>query len=451
MGLFPLSLSLPLDYRVMIFTAGISLVTGATFGMIPALRASRTAPAEVLKNGTRRGRFSRGPQARWALVATQISLSFLMIVAAGLFVRSLQNLARQDLGFQHEGVLQISLGPKGNGYVEPGLADYYVELLRQTKALSGVRAASLIHPPPLADVSMMAAISIDGYEPRPGEDQSVLIHYSAPGVFETLQTRLVQGRDFSFNDVQNSPKVGLINETMARRFYPHGDAVGNHFILTTAPIRDPIEIVGVVADSKYRNLKERASPAIYLSSFQHPLHMLYPTLLVRTRGNPSRIVQPIRRLLDSLGKEKPAVVLTLSEYIDGLLAQDRLIAALASFFGLLGLVLACLGLYGMTAYVVSSRFREIGIRMALGATRIDVRRMVFREVLLLIITGLALGLGISLAITRLASDLFYGLTATDPVILGTTAGLIAGVGLLSALLPVLRATRIEPAVVLRDE
>jgi predicted permease len=463
-----LPLSVEPDAQVLGFTIAASLVTGILFGFAPALRASRLDLTAALKEsapslggGLRR----RGFGLAKFLVVVQVALSLSLLVGAGLFVRSLEKLISQDLGFNRERVLLVEIDPRLAGYKPTQLSSLYRQILDRVNDTAGVRSASLALYSLTSGFKRAGPVSVQGYTPQSQENLSVQINVVGPKYFETVGMSLVLGRGIGPEDTETSPQVAVINETMARYFFPGQNPVGRRFGFTVAGLgihgsgaRDSshsgdFEIIGVVKDAKYNDLREKTPRMVYRPVFQESGDARYVgSLEVRTVGNPLSVATSVRQILNDVDKNLPVLnITTLSDQVDRSLNQERLIAKLSGFFGLLALLLACVGLYGLMAYAVARRTNEIGIRIALGALRGDILWLVLRETILLVLVGLTIGLPAALAATRLISSMLFGLTPTDPVTISMATFLLVAVAAFAGYLPARRASRVDPMVALRYE
>jgi predicted permease len=448
----PLTLQFNPDARILGFTAAISLLTGILFGLAPAWRATRVQLNAALKDKTHN---LGGGQTRFrlgkGLIVSQIALSLLLLVGAGLFVRSLQKLRRVETGFNNwDQILLFSIDCYGTAYKGPKLSALHQELLEKMNALPGVRSASLSTATPIRGGVDATRIFISGAVPR-SENEEIKVSVIAPRYFETMGMPLVAGRDFSPQDGEQSPKMAVVSESMARHYFPNENPLGKRFSLTKQASGEEREIIGVVKDAKFAGLRKENAGIVYLS---HQQDWPRPSInfALRTAGDPSALIATVRHTIQSVGKDIPVTgVTTLATRMDETLAQERLVATLSGFFGLTALLLACIGLYGLMAYTVTRRTHEIGIRMALGAQARDVLRLVMQETLLLVLLGVALGLGAAVATTRLISSLLFGLSATDPATLSLAALLLVAVAALAGYLPARRAASVDPIVALREE
>ncbi len=445
-----LSVDLPLDYRVLSFTTGVALLTGLIFGLAPAIQTARVAPNPALKDGAGAravGRLGFGK----SLVVAQVALSLLLLVGAGLFVRTLRNLKNLDAGFRPEGVLTMRVhSPEGVG---PGerRANLWRDVLARAERLPGVRSASLSALSPLDGANRGVAIEVPGFTPRSDRDKGIRMNQVSPGFFQTFGVAVLQGRGFTDNET--APGVALLNEAAARFYFGDRNPLGAQirFAQRERP-SPPYEIVGVVKDSRYANLREPDTRLIYLPVAQARDQLRQLTLAVRVEGMPADLAAVVTNEIRAAGSE---IFLTnigaLNEWVDRSLIQERLVATLSLFFGMLALLLACIGLYGVMSYDVARRRREIGIRMALGASAHRVMRLVLRETLLWVALGVAGGLGVALATTRWVESLLFGLNSNDPLTIGLATLALLAVAAVAGYLPARRAARVDPLVALRHD
>jgi predicted permease len=461
-GEIPVHLNLSPDVRALIFTVVVSALTSLTFGLAPALVATRVDLNSTLKNDapelSGRGHLTFGQ----VFVIAQVALSLLLLVGAGLFVRSLQNLQRAETGFAYENVLVLKLEPAGSNNKTPRLGLFYDELLQRVEALPGVRQASLVGYSPMArrewlvqgqsPVSSLNPMSLQGYAPRPGEEMVIPWMQVYPDSFGTLGIPLVAGRDFSQQDNQQAPQVAIINESMARRFYGRESPLGRRFGFGGPERSGEIEIIGMVKDVKYTSPRNEGGAMFYLPFAQANTGRGQMTLIVRTAGDPLTIAAAVRRETQALDPQMPRFEIeTLTAQIAASLGQERLLATLSSGFGLLALLLGCLGLYGILSYTVAQRTREIGIRMAIGADRRDMLRLVLRDALRLALLGVAIGIPATLAAARLLANQLFGISAADPGVIGLATLILLAVAVAAGYLPARRAARVDPLVALRYE
>jgi predicted permease len=437
------------DLRMLGFTLGVTLLSALFFGLLPALQATRPNLIPALKNETV---VVTGGGRRWEsgrlLVVLQVALSLVLLVGAGLFARSLRNLKTVDMGYYADQVVTMSLDPAQNGYKIEPLRNFYNQLSERLAALPGVKTTTFARNTPMSGSFSRFGIEAQGYQARPGEEMAVLFNQIAPQFFATFGAPLLLGREFTAQDTPESPKVVIVNQGVARRFFGSENALGKR--ITLENYKD-MEIVGVVADAKYRNLKEVAPLTAYIPYSQYE-QLGQRTLCVRAAGDAGALVAAIRQEVRNLDPNLPVFnVKTFAEQINDSVSQERLIAMLSSFFGLFALLLAALGLYGVMAYAVTRRTREIGIRLALGAQTAGVRWLVLRETLLLALIGIAIGLPAALASSRLTEGLLFELKPTDPLTITLATLLLLSIAALAGYLPARRATRVDPLIALRHD
>jgi putative ABC transport system permease protein len=445
------------DLNVVLFTAGIALLTGLLFGLAPAWYALRTEPAMALRQTGQGGDTWFW---RWfgkALVAAQVALSIFLVSAAAVFLNHLARLRNFDLGFHSDHVLQVTLDPSRSGYKTEQLAAPYQELLARLQTIPQVRSASISGCTPLEGCGSGARFLIaEGHVERPEDRQRTAVVFVSPRYFETLGIPLLAGRDFDFRDV-GRPRVAIVNQATARRYFPGADPVGKLVAIDPDPKNgewfgtdQPYEIVGLVGDAKTFELRDAPYPSIYFNMFQES--RLLDHFELRTAVAPESIAVTVRRLVRDVLKTVPVTsVTTLADQVDSNIVPERLIATLSEFFGCLGVVLAGIGLYGLLAYTVARRTSEIGIRMALGATGRNVSRLVLGDVLGMVCAGFVAGALIVFwsrpLATRLLSDLKWESAA--PLAIGGCV--MIAVALVASYVPVRRAVRVDPMVALRHE
>jgi predicted permease len=447
----PLPLDVAPDARVLVFTFIVSLATALLCGIAPALRATRIALGPLLKEG--RGAISvasRTPLAK-ALIVSEVALSLMLLIGAGLFLRTLVNLSNVDTGFNKENVLLFGIDPPSVGYKEDlRVVSLYQQIEQRVSALPGVRAASISFFT-FDQGEWTNWVSVTGRTPTPEDDMAASHNVVGPGYFATMEIPLLLGRVFGPQDTANSPKVAVINETFARRYLPGGSPIGRHFGLGRDPTHsNDLEVVGVVKDAKYQDLRERPFPAAYYPYTQ--LVQYLNDFEVRYSGKPQAIIPEVRQAIGQVDHSLPVVYQgTMVEQVNRSMAGQTLIAWLSTFFGLLAAFLACIGIYGLMSYAVTRRTNEIGIRMALGAERSGVLWMVMRESLMLVAVGVVIGIPAALAAARLISSVLYGLKATDPITITAAALAMIAVAALAGYLPARRAAKVDPMVALRYE
>jgi predicted permease len=459
-GRNPAFVKLALDMRVLGFTAAVSLLAGILFGLAPAWRATHVDLTPALKESARSAVGGARLGLGKALVVAQVALSLLLLIGAGLFVRSLAKLKSLDAGIDQENVLLVSTDPRMIGYQGRQIADLYQGALERIKAIPGVRSASLSRNGLLSANASISSVVIQGRAPRP-EDNFLIqdgkrIGINAPFVcevgpefFETVGMTMLRGRGFTAQDSENAPKVAVINETFARYYFGDEDPLGRRLVRYG---NSEIEIVGVVKDAKYESLREQTPRTFYVPYLQEVGSWIDTTFQIRTSSEPTRIIAAVREALREIDANLSLFnIKTLAAQVDETLVQERLIGTVSGFFGLLSLLLTCIGLYGIMAYAVNQQTQELGIRMALGARRSTVLLMVLRQGMRLVLLGVGLGLAVSLASTRIIASQLFDVTPTDPVTFVGVALLLLIVSLLACFVPARRATRVEPLVALRYE
>jgi predicted permease len=452
----PVALKVHPNLTVLGYTAALSLITGILFGLAPAARATRVEVTPSLKESA--STLAQGSLGlAKPLVAGQMALCLVLLFGTGLFVRTLVNLENQSLGFDQHNLLLFGIDATSQGYKNERLASFYDRMLERIRALPGVRAATFSALAPISGWQNASDISIEGYKPEAGLDMNLKWNAVGPEFFDTFGMRLLLGRAIAAGDTVTSPKVAVVNEAMARHFFGNGNPIGRQFHFERTPnARDLFTIVGVVANAKYSYLREETKPIAYFPDTQMLWALDDVHFEVRTAGSPAAMVPAIRRVVRDFSSNLPlADIKTQSEQINESVMQERLFARLSSFFGVLALLLACVGLYGTMSYAVNRRTNEIGVRMALGAQRGNILTMILRETSLLVLMGLAIGIPAALAVARVASsqisDLLYGLKVTDTTTIVLAAALLAAVAAFAGFLPARRASRVDPMVALRYE
>jgi predicted permease len=388
------------------------------------------------------------------LVSVQVALSLTLLVGAALFVMSLRKIRSVDGGFRVENLLLVTFDTSGTGSSGPEfrkrLAAFYREAVERAGGLPGVRSVSMSSLGPMSGDDSTRPVFVPGLEARPRDDRVVHLNSIGTRFFETMGISLLRGREFTPGDDANSPKVAILNDTAARFYFPGVDPLGQIVHMSWDSQGPPMQVVGVVRDSKRQDLRQPAPRILYLPFLQY--NQPYMTLEIRTAGDPNAVASSVRQAFREISRDFPVwEIKTMRTQIDQGLVQERLVATLSSFFGLLALLLSAIGLYGTLSYAVTRRTSEIGIRMALGARQADVLWLVLREASVLVLVGVVVGLLAATAMSRLISSMLFGLTPADPMALIIATSALLAVAWLAALLPARRASKVDPIVALRCE
>ena len=445
----PVTLDVGLDWRILLFVTALALGATLAASLAPALAVRRTSPSAALGDGGRAA--SAGPRtvrSRRALVVVQFALSLALVVVAVLLARTVYNLRTMSTGLDLDHVALIAVDPEAVQYDAPRIRRYFADAIDRLSRLPGVRAVGFGRVPPLGFGGSRTTVIVPGYASGPNEDMEINFNRVSPGYFEAMGISLVNGRVFDTHDVEGRPLVLVVNQTMASRYWPNAPAVGQRVRFgRTAP---DIEVVGVVHDVKYRMLREESGPSFYLPQAQEPASA--GVIHVRTHGDPRGTLDTMRRSLTDVDPGVPIVtVRTLRDQANLNLNDERLAMLIGVTLGTAALLLAAIGLYGSMAYAVAQRQREIGVRIALGATPANIRRLVVGQGLALSLAGTLLGLGVAIAFARALKNRLFGVSAVDVPTLIAAASLLSGVAVLATLLPAWRASRIDPVRTLRTE
>jgi predicted permease len=448
-GLYGIAFEVRPDARLLAFTGAVSLLTTLLFGLAPALRATRQDLASEVKADTPLTG-GHGFRSVGALLAVQIAVALILLAGATLFTRSLANLRAIPLGLNPQKLVMFGLTPGANGYDESRGNRLYSNLLDRLKRIPGVTGVTLSVQTPLSGLSWTDRVRIDGGDSPNG--QTLNLNFVGPEFFEVMQIPILLGRGIDRRDSATSPKVAVISESTAREFFGTGSPLGRKFRWSEQPALE-VEVVGVVKDAKYDHLQKKLGAVGYIPYQQNrngwSAQVEYE---LRTAGDPVTVIGAAHAAVGEFDRMLPLLeVKTMEAQIDDALAQQRLFASLVSLFGTMTLVLACVGLYGLVSYSVASRTREIGVRMALGAGRMAVLRMLMGQVAVTTAAGLAVGLPAARALTRLIESQLYGIHANDALSLAVAAVAVVLVALLAAVIPARRAMRIDPLRALRYE
>jgi predicted permease len=456
---------------VLIFTLGVSLITGMLFGLAPAIAAARTAAYDSLGSTNRSSGGGRGRASRWwpkSLVVGQVMLSLLLLVTAGLFLQTLRNLQQQDYGFERTSLLMAQFDAKLAGYTPMQTADFHQRLLDRLSAIPGIQSAALAGTPPISSGNWRSNISIGGYTPAPKERTNSVLNRVSGRYFETAGISIVAGRAISPSDTASGLKVAVVNQTLARHFFPKGNAVGHLLTIEIDSVKGPWQIVGIARDTRAGNPRSQDAemmtyiPLAQIEAFapaaagaavrEENQDRFAGFILLRTSGDPSARIADLRAAVASVDPNLPLLsVSTIGEDVSRMMGNDELSSTLTGIFALLALALAAIGLYGVMSYNVAQRTNEIGVRLALGAQKTNVLWIILREALILLAAGMVLGLPLSLAAARLIRQQLFGLKADDPLTYAIALIVVSSVVLLSAWLPARRAAAINPVDALRYE
>jgi putative ABC transport system permease protein len=452
----PLILDLSLDWRVLGFTAAIAVLTALLFGVAPAMTTRRLAPMDALKE---QGRSRTGGRHNLAspLVVVQIALSLVLVVGAGLFMRTFSSLATMPLGFDRDPVMLVELDVQRSRVPQQQRAGLYARLGEAAARVPGVERAATSFLTPVSGQGWNNAFDIPGKPNLSLRQRLAYLNAVTPGWHSVYGTRVIAGREFTTADREGSPKVAIVNQAYIRKFLPAGNALGQVVQQSEgmggAPRPPAMEIVGVVEDAAYRNLREPMPPTVYLPIAQLPADNVFPNGAVSVRaaaGSPALLVRALSEALTAVDPDVSLSFRPLRDQVDARLVRERVLALLGGFFGTLALLLAGVGLYGVTSYAVTLRRGEIGVRMALGADMSHVLRLVLGRAAWLVAFGVAIGTGLSLWLAKFVRSLLFGLEARDVATLAAAIAMMAAVGTLAAFLPAWRAARIDPVEVLRE-
>src|SRR5215213_3319059 len=441
-----------LDWRVFAFTLGVSFLTGIVFGLAPALTASKPDLIKALRSTRSYGWMSFGLRSfRGWLVVAELALAVVLLLAAGLLLRSFNKLVAINPGFDRENVLTLRINLPRSNYSKPAQTKaFYDELVQRVKSLPGVQSAGTISHTPLSGFGMIALIQIEGHPPpNRKKDPPIGIGSVSNEYFETMKIPLLSGRHYDARDGADGQKVAIVNQAFANRFFPNADPLGKRvsFGCEEGLCRT---IVGVVGNIRQESLTDEVTPEIYVPSAQFPVNGM--TLLVRTASDPLSLAPAVRREVLALDKNQPVYdVKTLAQRVNEAVAVSRSLMLLFAAFALLALVLGAVGIYGIVSYSVTQRTHEIGIRMALGARAANVLSLIMKNGLMLVLTGIVIGVGSAFGLTRFLATLLFGIEPTDSVTFVVVSAVFFVVAMVAALVPAMRATRVDPVIALRNE
>lgn len=437
-----------IDGQVLAFTVLVSLATGLLFGLAPALQSSRLGLSEKLKEGDRGSTTGHG-RLRSGLIVSEVALALMLLISAGLLIESFAQLARVQLGFNPESVLTFNITLPDHPYADRAKADtFFQQVVRRIEDLPGVKSAAASNALPLSGAEEVDDFEIEGQpKPPPGATRSANFRWVTPDYFRTLQIPLQRGRGFAERDKKDAPAVAIIDETMARLYFPGVNPIGQRF----KGSKRPIEIVGVVGDVRHASQEKKPVPHIYFPHAQRALGDM--TLAVRSAGlQPAALLSAIRHEIEKVDPNVPiAQVRTMQQMVSSSVAPARFTMALLSAFAGIALLLASVGIYGVLAYSVNQRRREIGIRMSLGAQRRDVLRLFLGQGMTVTLLGIVIGLGGAWAATRIIRNLLYSVSPTDPLIFLIVSVVFAAVAFIASFFPARKASRLNPIVALRSE
>lgn len=447
---------MPLDGTVLAFTAGVTLLSGLLFGIVPAWIATRSDGGACLKGTARTITRRRKGFGGKMIVSFQVTLSTLLVAGALLFVGTLFHLAHVNPGFRTDHLVLFAIQQPESRYPAPKDLQLHHQIEEQLRALPGVENVTLSEVGYISDSMENTNFLAEGEAPDPNKNQSAWNNAVGSGFFHTMGIPILAGRDFNANDTASAPKVGILSESLARTSFPGNNPIGKHFLAHFHPSEgtpgDWIEVVGICADTRYWSLKQEPVGMFY-QPYQQVSNLDFgATYEVRTNLSPESIAPSLRKVVQAIDPDLPLqAIRTQQEQIDASIEQERIIAALTASFGVLALVLACVGVYGVMAYSVAQRTSEIGIRMALGAVRREVLTMILREATWIMLAGITCGVAATLLSTRLVKSLLYGLDPNDPLVLTASAAMLVLIGVAATWLPARRAAAVEPMQALRHE
>jgi predicted permease len=437
------------DWRVLSFTSAMAILTGILFGVAPAWRASCQDPASVLQRNARGVGAAIGKAGK-ALMIVQVALSLVLLLGAGLLLRSFQNLCRVKTGFE-ERVVAVSAYPRPAGYRNLDMNSYRRQLMQRISETPGVVSAGFSDYSGPGEKGWQDAVSTMTAALNPNAEVMAMSLMISPGFLRTLGIRVLLGRDFDWMDDERRPGVAIISNSLAARLFPSGNAIGQRIRFSVMPELQNLEIVGVASTARLFDLRNASAPMLYLPELQHPKWAGRGDIFLRARATPDAVAWAVGREIESFGHEYVLGARTIGDAVNQALTTDRVVALLSGFFAALALLLASMGLYGLTSYAVARRTREIGIRTALGAQPATVRWHVLRDALILALAGIAVGIPFALGASRLIAGMLFGISSGDWSTTAAVVLLLLVVALLASYAPARRASRIDPTVALRLE
>ena len=447
-------LDLSFDWRILCFTAAVAVFTGFLFGVLPAFRSTRVSLTSAMKGSQATDTESRAKfrPGKW-IVASQVALSLVLLVASGLFLRSLVKLVTMDVGFDRNNVLIVRANLHNAKVAPDQQPAMFNEVENRLRALPGVVSAGRSVMTPVSNYVWNSDLEVDTPNAPTGDAALAFFNFVSSGYLGTVRTPLLAGRNFDDGDTKTAPRVAVVNETLARRFFPKGGALGKYFRVHADPGKPapPIQIVGLAKDAKYESLREESHATAYFPVAQIPEDAEEQVFELRTAARPSALVPSVQEAVASVSKTIPLEFRTLAEQVDDSLVQERLLATLSTFFGALALFLAMIGLYGALSYLVSQRQAEFGIRIALGAPQRSILGLVMRDVAIVLVGGTAVGVCLSLATLSVLQKMLFDLSPHDTFTFITAVGVLCTVAIVAGYLPARRAMRVDPMVALRYE
>jgi predicted permease len=443
----PARLDLSLDAHVLGFTAAAAILTGVLIGLAPALQATREDPNAALQHSARTLAGGSGRLGR-SLIVTQVALSLILVAGAGLFLRSLKNLHSAEPGFRTRGLIAAGLFPRPGARKDLARVSYFRELLDRISQLPAVESVGMVRMTPGNSFEWTEHVRSTGTNSGGSSIDLVML---MPQSFAPLGIRLLQGRHFTWQDDDHARQVAIVSKNLAEKLFPGCNPIGQHLDVTIESKWQSLEIVGLVNNASYYDLRKQAPMTLYVPTSQYGDYMEYNDLLIQTQASPAALGYAIRRVVDASGHDYVFSLKSVGQLIDKTFLRERVTAMLSAFFGALALVLAAIGLYGQMAYSVTRRTREIGIRIALGARQRAVQQMVLREAFTLVGLGVLIGVPCSLVTSGLITTMLFGLSPRDPATLGMVIAVLLAASALAALLPARRAMRVDPLVALRQE